>query len=267
MKHLYLFILSLALGFASAASAGQSKPAANLFRIGYFELAPHIVQGADGELYGPALEYAQRILARMGNPAYELKGYPVQRALQMLQSGEIDMVLFAAKTPATDREAYVMTDSNIVLLRPALVVKQTSKLTEPVAPQDLLNTTLAYWSGGHIPALLRHSDINLVNVSGEAVYERGIRMVELSRADAFFHVDGLALRWWLKNRATASDVRLVPLPIQVEGKSLFSQESAQRYKATYEEALNAEQQIQSYTDFFLNYQFEDTNSLSGHSSH
>ena len=266
MNHLYRYLAYLALLLSSLAIAAQPDPSDSKFRIGYFELAPHIIEGPDGKLYGPALEYAQRILKRMGNPRYELKSYPVQRALQMLLAGEIDMVLFAAKTPVTSRPGFVMTERNIVLLHPALIVKEVSALLEPVATQDLANINMAYWSGGHIPELLQQPQINLVKVSGEEVYERGIRMVQMGRADAFFHVDGLALQWWLRNRTDDKGMRLVNLPMQVEAKSLFSQASARQYRQQYEDALFAEQQRQSYTDFFLNYQFEDTSVLSGRSS-
>lgn len=234
------------------------------FRIGYFELAPHIVEGPDGQLHGPALDYAQRILQRMGNPRHELKGYPVRRALQMLQLGEIDMVLFAAKTPVTSHSSFVMTKRNIVVLHPAVVVKNESVLRAPLAAQDLLNTNLAYWSGGHVPELLKHPNIKLVKVSGERVYDRGIRMVKMARADAFFHVDGLALEWWLKNRYDGQDLRLVRMPMQVEAKSLFSRASAERYQQAYEAALHEQQQQQSYSNFFLNYPFDDSEMFKQH---
>ena len=252
-----MILSALFLCLFSTWGFADEKAESATFRIGYFELAPHIVSAPDGSLHGPALDYMQDVLKRMDNQQYELKGYPVQRAFQMLMMNEIDIVLFAAKTPVTTRKEIIMTDLNLVVMNPSLIVRKDAGIQSPVKPADLLDKDLAYWSGGHVPEFLRHPRFNLVKVSGEKIYQRGFRMVEKQRADGFFHVDGLALNWWLRNKYQGNDLELVAMPVRVEGKSLFSRLSAPIYKARFEKAMKAAQQEQTYRDFFLNYRFKE----------
>ena len=253
-KFLILFAMVMATTLSYALEATQDAGEGGgeqILRIGYFELAPHIENNDRGELSGPALEYAKLVLSEMNIDKFKLNGYPIQRTFQMLLMDEIDMVLFVAKTPNTMKKEFVLTDTDVVTLQPGLVVQQDNWLTTPVLPQNLINLRMVYWSGGFVPSFLQHDSIELIKVSGEEIYKRGFLMVESHRADAFFHVDSLALSWWMENSTHVEGLKLVQMPIQISAKSMFSVKSAERFKVDYEKALKKVQQGISYRDFFF----------------
>lgn len=225
----------------------------NAFKIGYFELIPHIERGTDNELEGPAVEYIKLVLKEMNVKNYVLKGYPIQRAFKMLLEGEIDVLLFAAKTPNTIKDELVLTDMNVAYIQSGLVVNKQDDISEPLSLNQLLNKRLAFWSGGFIPEFLQNDSIELITIAGEDVYKRGFKLIQHGRADGFFHVDSMALEWWLMNTGAGDGLKLIKLPHKLHVKSVFSKRSAEKYKDRYEKALKKVQQIIPYRKFFFEY--------------
>lgn len=245
----------LALTLLLCRSWADAKPEglADVFNIGYFELPPHIERVEGGELEGPALGYVKLILDEMNIREYSLKGYPVQRAFQMLLTGDIDIVLFAAKTPNTIREDFILTDVDVSFSQPGLIVKKNSSFSNPLVLNQLVGKELAFWSGGFVPDFLKNDAITLIKVAGENIYKRGFMLVKHERVDGFFHVDSLALEWWLENTNSKHELELLSLPYKVRVKSIFSKSSSLRYKSQYEAALLRVQSAISYRDFFFQF--------------
>lgn len=225
----------------------------DLLKVGYFELIPHIEKNEEGVLVGPALDYAKRVLQEMQIKRYELKGYPLQRGFQMLQQGQIDMLLFAAKTPHALQDDLVLSDLSITFIQPGLVVKKDSTLSAPLEYSQLVDKRLAYWGGGYIPELLQQDSTELIAVAGGDVYKRGFKLLQYDRVDGFFHADSMALQWWLANTSATEGLKLLTLPNRVNVKSVFSQKSAVRYKERYEKALETVQTTLPYRNLFINY--------------
>lgn len=250
-----IFFCLASTGWATNNEIDQSISAAqpDTLRIGYFELIPHIEKGSDNRLEGPALEYIKLVLQEMKIDNYVMKSFPVQRAFITLLSGEIDMVLFAAKTPNTITPELILTDTDVTFIQPGLVVKSQDPLTQPLEQKNFLNKRLAYWSGGYIPDFLRNNSIELISVAGNDVYKRGFKLVKHNRVDGFFHVDSMALEWWLTNTDATIGLKLLTLPHTLSVKSVFSKKSAERYKAPYEKALNKVKTIKPYRTFFFEY--------------
>jgi hypothetical protein len=184
---------------------------------------------------------------------FSLNGFPVQRAFQRLVLGETDIVLFAAKTPNTIRDDFILTDLDLTTSQPGLIVKNNNELLEPLEFRQLAGKQLAFWSGGYVPSFLQNDAISLIKISGEDVYKRGFMLVKHGRADGFFHVDSMALEWWLENTGEGKDLKLLKLPYTISVKSIFSKESDQRFRLRYESALKRVQEKMSYRDFFFNY--------------
>lgn len=248
-----LLISALLLGWLSPSLANAKESQSDPFKIGYFELIPHIEQGPNNTLEGPALEYIKLVLKEMGISHYEMKGFPVQRAFKMLLLGEIDIVLFAAKTPNTIKDHLILTDSDLTVIQPGLVLSKDSLASPPFKVEYLLNKRLAYWSGGYIPDFLKQDSIELIEVAGDDVYKRGFKLIHHGRVDGFFHVDSMALEWWLENTDAAKGLKLLKVPHKVSVKSLFSKTSAVIYQDRFEKALNKVKKEVSYRDFFFEY--------------
>lgn len=246
-----LLISALLLGWLSPNIANANESQSDPFKIGYFELIPHIELGPNDILEGPALEYIKLVLKEMGVNHYVMKGFPVQRAFKMLLLGEIDIVLFAAKTPNTIKDHLILTDSDLTFIQPGLVLSKESPDAPPFKMQHLMNKRLAYWSGGYIPDFLKQESIELIPVAGDDVYKRGFKLIHHGRVDGFFHVDSMALEWWLENTDTAKGLKLLKVPHKVSVKSLFSKKSAVVYKERFEKALNKVKKEMTYRDFFF----------------
>ncbi len=255
MTHLSQYIAYLCLILLPLISWGNNEVGnqAETIHIAYFELPPHIEKGPEENLQGPAVEYVKLILKEMQVENFTLKGYPVQRAFQMLLLDEADIVLFAAKTPNTIRDDFILTDVDVTTIQPGLIVQKADNLVEPIELQQLAGKQLAFWSGGYVPNFLKHESINLVKLAGEEIYKRGFMLVKHDRVDGFFHVDSMALEWWLENTKEDKYLKLLKLPYQVSVKSIFSKESEKRFRLRYEWALKEVQKKISYRDFFFDY--------------
>jgi ABC-type amino acid transport substrate-binding protein len=245
--------LALMLVAYSSWTDTKIEASADVFNIGYFELPPHIERVESGELEGPALEYVKLVLDEMNISKYSMKGFPVQRAFQMLLTGEVDVILFAAKTPNTIREDFILTDVDVSFSQPGLIVKKNSSFTDPLKLNQLAGKELAFWSGGFVPDFLKNDAIKLINVTGENIYKRGFMLVKHERVDAFFHVDSMALEWWLEHTNSHNELKLLSLPYKVTVKSIFSKSSSLRYKSQYEAAMLKVQETMSYRDFFFRF--------------
>lgn len=250
------YLITLLLTISPIISWGNNEldDQPEVVKIAYFELPPHIEKGPDGKLKGPALEYVKLILKEMDIEHFTLNGFPVQRAFQMLVKGEADIVLFAAKTPNTIREDFILTDLDVTSTQPGLIVTKNHHLSEPLEFSQLVGNDLAFWSGGFVPQFLQHESINLIKIAGEEVYKRGFMLVKHDRVDGFFHVDSMALEWWLETSGQSQYLKLLKLPNTVRVKSIFSKASDQRFRLRYEAALENVQQRISYRDFFFDYQ-------------
>lgn len=256
MNKILHFLICLLLLLPPLISRGNNEgdEKAEILKIAYFELIPHIEKGPDGKLQGPALEYVKLILKEMGIKQFTLKGFPVQRAFQMLVMGEADIVLFAAQTPNTIRDDFILTERDVTSIQPGLIVNKNHLLSVPLEFSELAGKNLAFWSGGYVPSFLQHESINLIKIAGEEVYKRGFMLVKHDRVDGFFHVDSMALEWWLQTSGQSQYLELLKLPYTVRVKSIFSKASDQRYRLSYETALEKVQNSMSYRDFFFNYQ-------------
>lgn len=250
----YLITLLLTINPIISWGNNEHNDQPEVVNIAYFELIPHIEKGPDGKLKGPALEYVKLVLKEMGIEHFTLKGFPVQRAFQMLVLGEADIILFAAKTPNTIREDFILTERDVTTIQPGLIVNKNHQLSVPLEFSQLTGKDLAFWSGGYVPNFLQHESINLIKIAGEEVYKRGFMLVRHDRVDGFFHVDSMALEWWLQTSDKNQFLELLELPYTVRVKSIFSKDSDQRYRLRYEAALEKVQQRMSYRDFFFDYQ-------------
>lgn len=223
------------------ASAARAEP---VLRVGYFDLPPH-AQGAGPAEAGLAVRYFERIARQMGVHA-EYRSLPLARLLLMLERNELDMALILARNP--ERAARFSYPARPLLLsHPVIVVRRDGGIRSVQQLRSEAHWQVGIYRGGYQSGLLGELAGTPILLAGEAVTERGMRMVQAGRLDAFFSPDDYAVAHVLRDRLLAQQLRvlaadLAPLPLY----SVFSPRAAPRYQAAYEQALARVQAEQPY---------------------
>ena len=144
MKKIRLLCLMLAaflpaMFCADALAKEQAAEQPEILRVGFFAFSGYHTIGEDGRRSGYGYEFLQR-LAIHGGWSYEYTGYDSSYAdaLDMLRSGDVDIVTSVSKTPEREKE-FLFSDQDIGVNSTILTVKSGN--------QDIVEGDYATYDG------------------------------------------------------------------------------------------------------------------------
>lgn len=206
-------------------------------RVGYFLMAPLVMERPDGAAVGAAVSMFREIAGDMAVDTIVLNGYPLKRLLHSLREGALDAALALGKTPER-AEIFAYPDQPFFHMRSTLVVRADHPLTSVRGPAELRGLQIAVFEDGFLSPLLRRSEWERVPLIDSDVIGRALAMVDAGRVDAFYHPERVSMEYQMHRKKWDHRLRLLPLPEPPTGLyTVFSREAAPRYLERYEAAL------------------------------
>ena len=146
-------------------SAGLCARETNVVKLAAFEYAPLYYQ-KENVVQGIAAELVDELFTRLGMK-YEIKVYPLKRALENLKTGKNDAIMILLKTP--EREQYLIYTSPVVTAR-GLVWWAADRKRAGMAFEKLedlapftIGVTRGYSYGVEFDNLLKKMSVEVVN--------------------------------------------------------------------------------------------------------
>jgi ABC-type amino acid transport substrate-binding protein len=171
---MFRMMMVFILGLSAPSILGKNSERA--LRVGLIEYHPLI--GFDGiGPDGPLFEYAQTFLAQVGMPL-NFQQVSIDRSIEQLKSGHLDLVLTLFKTP--ERERHIRYGRI-----PLLSVNAGFCTREDIDKHPLTHSTrLAHIRGTIVPQELKILDLH--PVTGDNMQVRLLQMLKKGRVDAIF---------------------------------------------------------------------------------
>ena len=240
----------LAVLWLIVACSSVPAVAADVLRVGYFDLPPHTSAGLSAGQDAAAKDYFRRVAERMDVAEVQFTQYPLPRLLLMLEQGRLDMALMLAKSP--EREAkFVYPRMPLFSTASVLAVPRNNPLQAVQGRENLASLNIGVWQGGYHSALLGDPNLRLTTLSGDHVVNKGLGMVLAGRVDGFYFPDAYALRFEVLKQHLQNDIKILPMPEPALALySVFARPAAVTYLARYEQALREVQAEISYEQFF-----------------
>jgi len=234
-KHLFRWafcrILVICLIFMTADTA-----CAEILRVGFIRVAPHVILNEKEEPEGPAIEYFQDIAQDMGVEASFIR-LPVARLLAYLQDGEIDAALILTRSPEREK-MFCFPEQPLIRIQPAIVVPRNHPLRAVTSADDLLPLRICGWGNAYRPATMQDSRLNIILLYGRDMVKEALDMVRRGRADAFYSPGSNTLKYELQRENIMDSMRIIPLPDPEVGLyTVFSRKVCEKYLSRYETAL------------------------------
>ena len=201
-------ITCLLLMFVSHASA---------LVIGVYELSPHMVVAGQREPSGAVVEFAREVLGK--NEEFgplEWRASNFARTLHELEAVRLDMVFMGAKNEQRSR---IFWYSKLPLFetRSALVTLKGMPPGDLTSLDQLQGMRIGHANGSIIPEYFKLLDIEFENLSGEDYFQRGLKMVQHKRHNAYFAPTLTKAQYLIKRMDTTDLFTVQALPVDMLG--------------------------------------------------
>ena len=227
------------------------KAEAISFRVGFFNLVPHAIIGKKTDHTGAAIEYFKLIAKKMRLSNVTFESSPLARLLHKLEKGEIDVALLLGKNPERASK-FIYPKAPFFNMQPAIAVASSHRLKKIESIQDIIPMKIGAWAKGYHSPMIRDKRLQIKPLHGDNVIVQSFERILVGRVDAFYSPDAYSLKFEAKGSNYLKDIRILLLPEPSVGLySVFSKQSAKKYKVLYEKSLNELQNEQTY-DVFLN---------------
>ena len=223
-----------------------SKAYADPFRVGYFVLKPHAMEGHKGT----AVEYFKYIAEEMGISDITFQQMPLKRSLTELEKERIDAVLLLAKNPERETK-FVYPQMPFIRTEPVIAVKKTHYLKSVGSVDDLLSLRFSKVAKGYLSPMMRDPRLNFEPIHGSDTLSRGIEKVLSGYCDAYYIPDAYSMRFVVMSGGYEAEIRIMAIPDPPFGLyTVFSKKSAEKYLHSYEKALEEVEDEEPYDVFF-----------------
>lgn len=198
----------LLLLFASQASA---------LVIGVYELSPHMVTEVQREPSGAVVDFAKEVFGKneeFGPLEWRVSNFA--RTLRDLEAGNIDMVFMVAKNEQRSR-IFRYSKSPLFETRSALVTLKGAHPIQLTSLDQLKGMRIGHANASIIPEYFKGLDIAFETLSGDDYFQRGLKMVQHKRHNAYF-APTLTNAQYLVKRMDTPDIFVVqPMPVDMLG--------------------------------------------------
>ncbi len=185
--------------------------------IGVYELSPHMVVDGQREPSGAVVDFAREVLGK--NEEFgplEWRASNFARTLHELEAGRLDMVFMVAKNEQRSR-IFRYSKSPLFETRSALVTLRGLPPAEFTSLEQLKGMRIGHATGSIIPEYFKGLDIEFANLSGEDYFQRGLKMVQHKRHNAYFAPTLTNAQYLIKRMDTANLFTVQALPVDMLG--------------------------------------------------
>ena len=200
------FLLSLCLLCA--------VPQAFALVIGVYELSPHMVVEGQKEPSGVVVDFAREVFGKSSEIGpLEWRASNFARNLRELEAGQIDVVFMVAKN---EQRSKLFRYSSVPLFetRSAVITLKGSKLAPLGTLEQLRGAHLGHANGSIVPDYLKALDVEVQPIAGDDYFNRGLKMVELKRFDAYFAPTLTNAQYLIKKYEGFDALSVQPLPVE-----------------------------------------------------
>lgn len=185
--------------------------------IGVYELPPHMVVDGQPEVSGAVVDFVKEVIP--ASPEWgpvELRASNFARNLRALEAGQIDMVVMVAKN-AQREKLFRYASAPLFLTRSGVVVLKSRQWSRLDALEQLRGFKVGHANGSIVPAYFQNLGIEFQPISGDEYFNRGLKMVELGRHDAYFAPTLTNAQYLLQRVEGGAQFTVLPLPVEPLG--------------------------------------------------
>ncbi|TXH90693.1 MAG: transporter substrate-binding domain-containing protein [Rhodoferax sp.] len=189
-------------------------PQAFALVIGVYELSPHMVAEGHKEPSGAVVDFAREVFGKVSELGpLEWRCANFARSLRELEAGQIDVVFMVAKN---EQRSKLFRYSSVPLFetRSAVITLKGSKLAPLTTLEQLRGARLGHANGSIIPDYLKALDVDVQPIAGDDYFNRGLKMVELKRFDAYFAPTLTNAQYTIKKYEGMEALSVQPLPVE-----------------------------------------------------
>lgn len=189
-------------------------PQAFALVIGMYELAPHMVVDGQKEPSGAVVDFVREVLGKSGEfGPLEWRCANFARTLRELEAGQIDVVFMVAKN---EQRSKLFRYSGVPFFetRSAVVTLKGSKLVPLTSLEQLRGMQIGHAHGSIIPEYLKALAVEVQSIPGDDYFNRGLKMVELKRFDAYFAPTLTNAQYTIKKYEGADALVVQALPVE-----------------------------------------------------
>lgn len=212
MKKIIRLLLLTAL-FLSGTSV-SSQPV----KMAVFQLEPFMMKESEtGEITGTAVEYWKQYLApKMGIELKIVGLFPALRTINMLETGEIDVIPLLTKIPER-AEKFQYPESLLTKIICCMIVPVNSDYSDPFIIEEYYGKKIAFLEAAFIPDLLIDDRITFEMVPNEDYRMINLKKLLAGRVDAELDINYISLLYYLEQNSYFKDkVRIIMLPVENE---------------------------------------------------
>ena len=157
------------------------------YRIGVIENPPHVFI-KEGSPRGRAVEFMKAVINNSGSQS-SFFNIPIKRALKLLKEGKLDALL-----PFEDSQETTSTLTKpLFKLVPGLCFRKEDFIPILSATHLFKDLKIGYTDGVELAEPLANSQARLISLKGESALDRGLKMLQANRFDAFYHPNPIFL--------------------------------------------------------------------------
>ncbi len=187
-------------------------PSAWALVVGVYELSPHVIVEERKEPAGAVVDFVNEVVVRHGGMgAIEWRVANFARCLRELENGQMDMVFLVAKNPQREK-LFRYASTPLFLTRSAVVVRKSHPLSRVGAMEQLRGLTLGHAHASIIPAYFDGLDIRFQSIAGDDYFNRGLKMLELGRHDAYYAPTVSNAQYLVKRMGGTQQFNVLELP-------------------------------------------------------
>ncbi len=217
---------------------------AETLKVGYFDLPPHVSSNTAAKS-SAAIQYFDQIAAEMGVQV-NYQAYPLTQLLQLLETGQLDAILFLARNPAREK-IFSYPQQPIISTQPIFVVSQLSSLQKITDITSEHGLKIGVWKGGYFSRTLANCSNQLIRMGGANVAAKGLDSVVKGHVDAFYSPDRYSMEYQAKKYKKRKLIRIIPNTSEtIDLYTTFSTQAGAVYLKSYEAALRKVKAQQSY---------------------
>ncbi len=235
-------LLAISLAFLPSAvlfsQAGESRR--EVVRIGIFELAPFMMEDADGTAGGVAADFWREYIGPAMGVDVEVSGpYPIPRLEKMLEDGDVDVIPYITRIPARESR-FLYPSAELMKISACIVVRRDSPLLRVETPGDLYGLRLGFITSAYIPKFVQDERISIEFVTTIDFRQTNHLKLMAGRVDALLDINYVSFLYDMNRRGYLQDIRVIPIPSdQVPIYSLFAASPRGRdLRARFEQALS-----------------------------
>lgn len=190
---------------------------ANALVIGVYELSPHMVLEGTREPTGAVIDFAKEVLGKSDEfGPLEWRASNFARTLHELEAGRLDMVFLVAKN---EKRSQVFRYSKAALFetRSAILTLKGMPPGELTSLDQLKGMRIGHANGSIIPPYFHSLNIEFENLTGDDYFQRGLKMVQHKRHDAYFAPTLTNAQYLLKRVHAGDQFAVLALPVDALG--------------------------------------------------